>query len=350
MAALQTWLDGKYKITWNGKIYGIASVDGEDATLEGPEFPEDHEEKGINKRKLKMGNFEETDQQIYDATGKRNYEVKIINNGNPEDEGFGVVTDYGKCITVKGSFGFTYTWDWIEEEEAKSVKDDLEHDMDPYESPPNHYTLRPGHVGKFIWLSGAPGFGKSTTARRMMETHGFVYYEGDCFFSKKNPYLPQSENSAIEGLLSAKYLKHVPKETAAIIHRSGKEWEKAFKGEDSDLSEVFNVMCENILKERKRVGGDWVVAMAVPNRKMRDLIKEKLGSELVFVVLNLDKDLQLERLEPRVETLGSKFNEILFAMEFEPVCEDEENTIDLKITRDMDLDEVVKAILDNISC
>ena len=100
-----------------------------------------------------------------------------------------------------------------------------------------------------------------------MDTHGFVYYEGDCFFKVKNPYLPHSENSAIDGLITAKHLKGVPIEIRTALGGSEKEWEKAFKGEDDyDLFEGYNLLCENILRERKRVGGDWVVAQVVPSR------------------------------------------------------------------------------------
>ena len=36
-------------------------------------------------------------------------------------------------------------------------------------------------LGKIIWLSGAPGMGKSTTAQILGRLHGYVYYEADCF-------------------------------------------------------------------------------------------------------------------------------------------------------------------------
>ena len=78
-------------------------------------------------------------------------------------------------------------------------------------------------------------------------------------------------------------------------------------------------------------------------------IKDKRsGSRLVFVVLNMDKDLQRERLEPRVEILGEKFNKILMKIEFEPATDDEENAIDLKITKDILLDDVVKMIMKTV--
>ena len=145
---------------------------------------------------MKTGVFKETDQRIFDLTGKQNYEILMFDPSNTKDESFGVVSNNGRTIIVKGHHGMIFTLELIDETEAKGLKDASENEKDPADAPPNHYTLRPGHVGKFVWISGAPGFGKSTTARRMMETHGFVYYEGDCFFGLKNPYLPLSENSA----------------------------------------------------------------------------------------------------------------------------------------------------------
>jgi len=349
MAASQPWLDGNYKLVWNEKFYYVATVEGEDATLEGPVIQEGHVEKGLNKQIWKNGIYGEADEKICEATGKSHFVLKIDNPARPEDQAFGVVSDDGKLITLKGQFGIIVTLEWIDEEEAKALKKASEDDMDPYEAPPNHYTLRPGHVGKLVWISGAPGLGKSTTARRMMETQGFVYYEGDCFFDHKNPYLPLTKNSAIDELLAAKHLKDVPNEITAALARSGKEWKKLMEGrEDYDVSESMGLMCENILKERKRVGGDWVVAFAVTTRKLRDMIKEKLGPQLVFVVLDMDKDLQQERLVPRLEALGETFNDICEKIKYEPASDDEENVIDLKITRDMQLDDVVKIIMEKL--
>ena len=53
-------------------------------------------------------------------------------------------------------------------------------------------------------------------------------------------------------------------------------------------------MGECIEYERKRIGGDWVVAHAVPTRRLRDFIRTILGKDLVFILLQLDKDTTLE--------------------------------------------------------
>ena len=43
--------------------------------------------------------------------------------------------------------------------------------------------------GKIIWLSGAPGMGKSTSAQMLGRDHGYVYYEADTFGLMKNPFI-----------------------------------------------------------------------------------------------------------------------------------------------------------------
>ena len=167
--------------------------------------------------------------------------------------------------------------------------------------------------------------------------------------SNKNPYLPPAgDDSAIDALLAARSLRGVPKDRREKLKSLEKEWWKLIRGEDYNLDDFYALMCDNILSERRRVGGDWVVAQAVPTKKLRDLIKSKLGPDLVFVVLNLKKDHQLERLGPRSATLGEELIKMWMGMKYEPAEENEEKAIDLKITREMELDDVVAKIMEKI--
>ena len=52
------------------------------------------------------------------------------------------------------------------------------------------------------------------------------------------------------------------------------------------------------MRERQRIGGDWAVAFAVPDRRDRDVIREALGGEdaVTFVVLYRDEDVLAEHL------------------------------------------------------
>ena len=45
------------------------------------------------------------------------------------------------------------------------------------------------HAGRVLWISGAPGMGKSTSAQLLGKHHGYVYYEADCFVQKVNPFI-----------------------------------------------------------------------------------------------------------------------------------------------------------------
>ena len=55
------------------------------------------------------------------------------------------------------------------------------------------------HAGRVLWISGAPGMGKSTSAQLLGKHHGYVYYEGDCFGSLKNPFNKlDSENPTMD--------------------------------------------------------------------------------------------------------------------------------------------------------
>ena len=152
----------------------------------------------------------------------------------------------------------------------------------------------------------------------------------------KNPYLPPGNNSAIDALATARSLKGVAKERREAVKNSRKEWTKLMKGEEDYKLEFYSFLTENILHERKRVRGDWVVAQAIPTRKLRDLIKAKLGHDLQFVVHKLDKDHQEERLKPRTSFGEKKFVKSLMRMKYEAADNDKENSYKLKITREIE--------------
>ena len=60
------------------------------------------------------------------------------------------------------------------------------------------YKIQPENQGKFVWLTGVPSSGKSTTAQLMARKLDFVYYEGDCAMTFTNPFVPvEAENPAI---------------------------------------------------------------------------------------------------------------------------------------------------------
>ena len=46
--------------------------------------------------------------------------------------------------------------------------------------------------GRTIWIGAAPRAGKSTAAKRLAETHGFEYFNGDAAASARARNAPES--------------------------------------------------------------------------------------------------------------------------------------------------------------
>ena len=120
---------------------------------------------------------------------------------------------------------------------------------------------------------------------------------------------------------------------------------------DEDLGEKFyKYMADSIGYERKRIGGDWVIAQAVPTRNMRDVIRQRLGKDLVFILLSLKKETILERLTKRhgEGEAAQGITDFLIKMQssYELKAQGEENTFDIMITSEMNEEDVVKKILE----
>ena len=75
------------------------------------------------------------------------------------------------------------------------------------------------------------------------------------------------------------------------------EWDMKVVNEWMDTTCVD--MANDILKQRKRIGGDWSIAFAVFSRKQRNIIRKVLGPDVIFMVLNLTKDCIKKRLTAR---------------------------------------------------
>ena len=127
-----------------------------------------------------------------------------------------------------------------------------------------------------MWFTGGPGQGKSTTAQLLAKDHGYVYYEADCFSFLRNPYIPLDEKE------SSLAVKRQPKlngpgleERREVIDRMVAQVPDFFKGNyvRKLYEEYYTLLCEDITKEKKRIGGDWAVAQCVMLRDMRNIIR-----------------------------------------------------------------------------
>ena len=64
--------------------------------------------------------------------------------------------------------------------------------------------------GNLIWLSGAPGMGKSTSAQLLAREKGYVYYEADTFRRMVNPFIPLHIDNPSMGITRQKKLNGKP--------------------------------------------------------------------------------------------------------------------------------------------
>ena len=120
------------------------------------------------------------------------------------------------------------------------------------------------------------------------------------------------------------------------------------KGNLEEIEEKFEPIlhlgANDISKQQKRIGGNWLVDFAVFSRKQRDALRKILGTDLIFIVLNLTKEYQEKRIIGRhgkaIDTL-TKMHAL-----YEPAGDDEENTYNVKVTEDMSPEDVVQKILE----
>ena len=226
------WRDGKYKRLDRGQ--DLITINGETVTFN-----------PFSKSKLKYGSFGEADPRIVEMTGERFYNLEIrYDLIGKEMTDYGILTEHGRKMVLKGNSGIV-TRLWITDEEAELI----ENDGDPIEAPPNHYKVEPERQGRLIWISGPPGLGKSTSAQLLSREHGFVYYEADCFFGLRNPYiLPDVENPTMAQGRQRKLVGEGAAERKQTI--AAMDWVAMFKGEswnNDTLEEGMREMYRNVV-------------------------------------------------------------------------------------------------------
>ena len=135
---------------------------------------------------------------------------------------------------------------WVTEEEATEAAND----GDPIEAPPSDYKLEPERQGRLLWITGAPGMGKSTTGQLLSRNHGFVFYEGDCFWSLRNPYIPPNvPEASLATLKQKKLVGKGAEERQQMDNKEGKAFMGLFGGLEYDqevIEEAYRTMCANI--------------------------------------------------------------------------------------------------------
>ena len=198
-------------------------------------------------------------------------------------------------------------------------------------------------------MTGPPGSGKSTTCGLIAKKDSWVFYEGDGFVLGFNPYVFLNESQV-----------NARSEKPALIgpgmsFREEAKWQwlinmdQLAKNQTVDRSptdQFLNLMAQDIKRERERVGGDWIIAFAMPKRLDRDIFRKIIGEDLIFVVLDISLDLVKERLAGR----GEGEDELAKVHHYyEPAAEDEPNTIGFKVVENRSKQENADAVLDLIN-
>jgi len=310
---------------------------------------------------LNYGDYGEACYEVKKASGKKENNIEfvmndIIHGGWTRN---GAVSNYGEEIYVWMDIWMDFFTDWISPPQLMKLKriseeelSSLLESLDSVNEPRNHYKVQPKFTkGKFIWISGPPGFGKSTIGLYLSKMAEFVYYEADCFERHVNPYIPPNVDEPSLATIKQKPLKGVSKERIDIVNKWLNEFIKEDGKEQDDeiFKKYYSALCENIKAEKKRIGGNWAVAGVVFTKAIRDLIKRELGQDLIFVLLNMSIDEQKKRIMARHGENYDQMEWLLNRDRFEPATEEEMNIINIDVTSNMDREDVVKTILERIS-
>ena len=320
----QTWKNGDYKVQYN---YAIVHVEDDIATLTYLKFQDSESGGETSMCWVAKGN-----DSVVISLHWQTSEAKVS----------------GDKMTISGGPGLLedHPLTWVTPEEAKAIRNRPKQSV---LAPKVPYPLRPGETGKLAIITGPPGSGKSTAAGIIAKKENWVYYEGDGFLVGFNPYVFPNESqvdarsdkpalfgpgmSARNAAVGAYWYNQILLETNQTTDRSPTNY-------------FYRLMAEDIKKERARVGGDWVVAYAMNKRTDRDVFREVLGKEVVFVVLDISFDLVKERLSGRGE------GEVDLAKEhytYEPAQNDEPRTVGFEILREATREENAQGVLDLIN-
>ena len=115
-----------------------------------------------------------------------------------------------------------------------------------------------------------------------------------------------------------------------------------------DLYRRFDVQCANIANERRRIGGDWVIASGIYGKELRNRVVENLGPDVVIIGLEIDRDEQRRRLEKRHGDNGGyhwwrNFDHWVYNL-FKPIEETEKNAIKIDVSGNSSREESARDI------
>ena len=117
------------------------------------------------------------------------------------------------------------------------------------------------------------------------------------------------------------------------------------------LQPMFDLLAKDIAHQRKRLGGNMVIAQAIHSQKQRERMRKIIGPDLVFIVLGMSRECQKKRIMGRHgEDFPETFLNIMIKMAeiYEPAGAEEENAFNVVITEEDSRDDVLQKIVDII--
>ena len=133
------------------------------------------------------------------------------------------------------------------------------------------------------------------------------------------------------------------------------EFQKMMQGKfkDIDMNEAkpfFSMIAKHVAIQKKRIGGNFVVAHAVNSREIRNHIRQIIPN-VIFVTLTLTRGTQMERIQARHGEQSEAAIKMLTGLYdiYELPGENEKNTFNVDINEEMAPADVVKNVQNIIS-
>merc|ERR1712241_111721 len=104
----------------------------------------------------------------------------------------------------------------------------------------------------------------------MAKKNDFIFYEADAMLILVNPFVDINVDNVGKAFIHQKPLKGISQKDAETVLSAMKAFENLARGQVEGIEEVFEpllrIMCREIVKQKKRLGGDFAVAQAVMSR------------------------------------------------------------------------------------